>query len=163
MANKDRPRGFKPTGVLLRATEYTASAAIYPGDPVALAASGKVARSAGSALIGVALGYAAADGDKILVADHPDQQFVAQSDSALADISVVGGNYDITLGTANTAYKVSTAEIDGDTADAATEATNAIKILALSPEVGNDWGADCDVICKINNHQLAGGTGSAAV
>lgn len=163
MANTDRPRGLKPAGVVLRATEYTASAAVYPGDPVALAATGKIARSAGDALIGVALGYAAAD-EKVLVADHPDQLFVCQSDTSLADISVVGGNYDITLGTADTTYNVSTAELNGATADAHTTGVdNPLKLLALSPEIGNDWGADCDVVVKINNHKLSGGTGTAAV
>lgn len=165
MANTDRPRGLEPKGVVLRATEYVAGSAIYPGDPVALGADGKVDRSAGDALIGVALDYAAADGDTVRVADHPDQKFVIQADDAsIADISSVGGNFDIVLGTADTTYRKSTSELDGDTADAhTTGADNPLKLLALESRVDNAFGANADVVVKLNNHQLAGGTGSAAV
>lgn len=164
MANADRPRGLEPYGKVLRVQAYTAGSAIYPGDPVALAADGKVDRSAGSAIIGVALSYAAAEDAEVLVADHPDQQFVIQADDAsINSVSEYGGNFDIALGSADTVYRKSQAELDGDTADAHSEATNALKLIRKLPAINNDFGANVDCVVKINNHQLAGGTGSAAV
>lgn len=163
MANQDRPNGLVPHGQVLRVTEYVAGAACYPGDPLALAADGKVDPSAGDALIGVCASYAAADGDKVQVWDHPDQRFTIQSnDATITAQSFVGGNYDVVVGTPSTTYKMSRAELDGDTADA-TAATNPLKVLDLAKEVGNDFGGNALLIVKINNHQLSGGTGSAGV
>lgn len=162
MANADTPNGFVPCGPVLRIQEYTAGSAVYPGDPVALAADGKVDRSAGPALIGIALSFASAEDQKVLVADHPDQMFEAQSDSADIDAQTdFVLNYDIALGSADTTFKKSQAEIDGDTG--ATTATLAVKVLRLVPRVDNALGANARCVCKLNNHQLAGGTGTAGV
>lgn len=162
MANADTPNGFVPVGTVLRVQAYQAGSAVYPGDPVALASDGQIDRSAGPALIGVALNYAAAAGDEVLVADHPDQLFEAQSDGADIDAQTdLFMNYDIALGSADTTYRKSTSEIDSSTG--ATTATLAVKVISLLPRVKNALGANARCICKLNNHQLAGGTGTAGV
>lgn len=162
MANADTPNGFVPVGTVLRVQAYQAGSAVYPGDPVALADDGQIDRSAGPALIGVALNYAAAAGDEVLVADHPDQLFEAQGDGADIDAQTdLFLNYDIVLGSADTTYRKSTSEIDSSTG--ATTATLAVKVISLLPRVKNALGANARCICKLNNHQLAGGTGTAGV
>jgi len=79
MANANQKVGASPSGSCLRVRQYVADAAIYPGDFVILASSGKVSRATTStALVGVAVSYSSADGQNILVADHPDQEFSCQ-------------------------------------------------------------------------------------
>lgn len=164
MANVDRPRGLECYGEVMRLSPYTAGSAIYPGDPVKLDADGKVDRSAGDALIGVAASYAAADGATVLVYDHPEQLFIIQADDASIDaVTDYGGNFDIALGSADTTYRKSQAELDGDTADAHTEATNPLKLIRKDESVNNEFGANVDCVVKINNHQLGEGAVSAAV
>lgn len=169
MSNQDRPCGFKPHGKCLRINPYVAGGAIYPGDLLKLADSGKVvaAETGGSeftgAAIGVAMGYAAADGDEILVADHPDQEFFAQASTGdiaaqtdfVLNYSVVGTNPDTT-------FKSSRMEIKGDSG--ATGATLPIKAMRLYKDVQEDgFGDNTKVVCKINNHQLGSHTGTAGV
>lgn len=162
MANADTPNGLLPVGPVLRIQQYEAGSAIYPGDPVALASDGQIDRSAGPALIGVALSYASAAGVKVLVADHPDQMFEIQSDDSSIDAQTdMFQNYDIALGSADTTYKKSQAELDGDTNSAT--ATVALKLLRIMPRVNNALGANVKCVVKLNNHQLAGGTGTAGV
>lgn len=161
MANKDQPRGLEPFGQLLRVTEYVAGAAIVPQSPVQLQSDGKVDPWASGALLGVAL-TKAADTQKVLVADHPDQQFIIQSDSADVDAQTdIGLNYTMDAGTDDTAYNISRAELDGDSGD--TTATLPLKLLRILPAVDNALGAAADCVVKINNHQLAGGTGTLGV
>lgn len=164
MANKDRPIGFIPKGEPLRANSYVAASAIYPGDLVKLDNAGKVSVcSAGAAAaLGAALSYASADGQAVLVADHPDQLFVAQTDDAtVAAQTDINLNYNIVAGTASTLYKISRHEIDGNTG--ATDSNLPIKILAVTAEIGEALGTNAKVVCKINNHNLAGGTGTLGV
>ena len=164
MANLDRPRGLEPYGAVLRVSPYTAGSAIYPGDPVALAADGKLDRSAGDALIGVAASYASADGAEVLVYDHPDQLFIIQSDDAsIASVNDYGGNFDITLGSADTTFKKSQSELDGDTSDAHSAADNPLKLIRIEETVNNAFGANVDCVVKLNKHQLGEGAVSAAV
>lgn len=162
MANADTPNGLMPVGPVLRIQEYEAGSAIYPGDPVALASDGQIDRSAGPALIGVSLSYAAAAGDKVLVADDPNQLFEVQADGSDIDAQTdMFQNYDIALGSADTTYRKSTAELDSDTASAT--ATVALKLIRLLPRINNALGANARCVVKLNNHQLAGGTGTAGV
>ena len=163
MANTDRPRGFAPHGALRRITEYTAGASCAVGDAVLMQADGKVdpVATGGSAhtgaVTGIAMDAAASDGDTIRVADDPDQKYVIQADDAgVAAQADIGRNYSI-LGT-NPVGTESRQEVDASTG--ATTATLPLKVLAVSSEEGNAFGAQADVIVKINNHQLDGGTGT---
>ena len=162
MANKDIVDGAKPYGPVLRIRPYKAESAVYPGDLVKQNANGTVEQCAATnASIGVAMTYAAAAAD-VLVADHPDQEFVMQADDAtINEQADLGLNYDITVAAANTTYRRSGMEVDASTQN--TTATLPIKVLRLLPAVDNEFGANCKVICKINNHQLGSHTGTAGV
>lgn len=160
MANKNQAIGLRPEGELIRARKYVAGSTVYPGDPVAIATDGKVGSSITVPLLGVALNYAVAD-ENVMVADHPDQLFVAECDEASVQAGVAG-NYELVLGTASTTYKRSAAYVDGSTI--ATTATLAVKVLAIADAIDNEANSDnVDVICKINNHVLSGGTGTAGL
>jgi hypothetical protein len=160
MANKNQPIGLKPHGELLRIRKYEAGSTVYPGDPVAIATDGQVDSSITVPLLGVAMNYATV-GQDLMVADHPDQMFEVEADEALTQASV-SGNFDLVLGTASTTYKRSAAYLDGSTI--ATTATLAAKIVAIADGVDNEIGSDnVDVIIKINNHVLNGGTGTAGL
>lgn len=160
MANKDMPTGLKPHEQCIRARKYVAGSTVYPGDPVALAADGQVDLSVTAPLLGVALNYATV-GQDLMVADHPDQIFVAQATASIA-ASDVGQNASLSLGTASTLYKMSRAEVDQSTLN--TTATLAVKILGIGEAVDNTAGsADVDVLIKINNHSLGSHTGTAGV
>lgn len=162
MANKDMPNGFQPKGEPRRCNSYIAGGTIYPGDCVKQDAAGKmVAGTAGAALSGVARSYAVAD-QAVDVYDHPDQEYVAQVAAAEVDAQTdIFQNASILATGGDATYKQSRMEIDGSTL--AGTATLEMKILALEPSVGNAFGANARVICKINNHQLSAGTGTAGV
>lgn len=162
MANADRPCGLEPFERVLRARDYKADGTIFPGDAVKLKDDGEVERAAASnALLGVALSYATA-GQKVLVADHPDQIFKVQSDSADVDAQTdINLNYNIVATAGDTTYRVSRMELDGDSG--ADTATLPLKLLKIDERVDNALGAAVDCIVVINNHQLKGGTGTAGV
>ena len=163
MANKDQTVGFSPYGRPLRQQEYIASETIYPGDLVKLEAAGRVARCAASdASCGVAASYASGAGVKLNVLDDPDQLFECQADDATIDAQTdINLNYDIVVGSPNTAYKRSGMQVDASTQ--ATTATLPIKVLSISKRIDNELGSKVDVVCQINNHQLSAGTGTAGV
>lgn len=159
MANADRPIGLRPYGDILQLTPYVASAAVYPGDAVSMAATGLVASATASqALIGVAASYASAAQAEVLVWDHPDQKFIVQSDNGttLAQTSV-GLNYNLLATAANTQYKRSRMELDSDTG--ATTSTLPLRLIAFDREVNNVAGEFAECIVSINNHQNATGAG----
>lgn len=162
MANKDIVQGFKPHGKLKQANVYQAGGTIYEGDAVKLDSGGQVVQAAASdALLGVALAYATS-GQNVLVADDPSQLFVCQADDGTIDAQTdLNLNYDIVVAAANTTYRRSGMEIDASTQ--ATTATLPIKVLRVLPAIDNALGAQVDVICKINNHQLGSHTGTAGV
>ena len=162
MANPDRPNGFRPQGRVLRSRDYVAQAAVYPGDVVKMNAAGTVEQaSAADAAIGVALTYAAASGT-VKVADHPDQCFVGQADGADVDAQTdILLNYQVLATSADTTYKVSRMEVDSSTG--ATNSNYPLKLIDVETRADNALGAQVDVIVKINNHQLAGGTGTTGV
>lgn len=162
MANKDMPNGFQPKGVPLRCNSYVAGGTVYPGDVVKLDAAGKVvAGTAGAASCGVARSYAIAD-QAVDVFDHPDQEYSAQVAAAEVDAQTdIFQNASILATAGNSTYKQSRMEVDGSTLGAT--ATLELKLLSLEPRIDNAFGANARVICKINNHQLAGGTGTAGV
>ncbi len=162
MANKDRPCGASPYGTPLRVTAYVADAAVYPGEFLKQHADGTLVQcTAADASIGVAASQAAAD-TEVLVWDHPDQRFVIQSDGTNPDNqNDIGLNYAITATAADTVYKISRMELDDNTA--ATDSNLPLKLLGIEQQVGDALGANAKCIVKINNHQLAGGTGTLGV
>lgn len=172
MANVNLPNGFKPYGRFLGFHRYTAAGTIYPGDAVKLEAGAsnitqfKARVEAGSdtgALIGVALNYATV-GQTVLVADDPMQLFTGQADDATFDENAdLGDNTNILATSGNATYKQSRMQIDAG--DIGTTATLQIKILGLvkRSDGKNEFGAYSELIFKINNHQLAGGTGTQTV
>lgn len=163
MANTDRVKGFEPYGNVLRIRPYTAAGAIYPGDLVEQESGGRVAAAdASSPCIGVAMNYASAAGEEVLVADHPDQEFVCQADGTEIDeLTDMGLNYNFVAGTASTLYRRSGMEIDADSG--VTNSNLPLKVLRLLPRVNNALGGFAVCVCKINNHQLSGGTGTTGV
>lgn len=154
MANADIVAGARPYGRLYQMTSYVAESTIYKGDFVKKNANGTVERAAATnAVVGVAMSNAAA-AEKVLVADHPEQQFVLQSDDATIDAQTdIGLNYDIVVGTASTTYKRSGMELDGDSGDVTN--TRVLRLLAVEPAVDNALGANVKCIVKINVHQNA--------
>ncbi len=161
MANQDIVDGFKPYGPCLRARPYTAGAICYPGDALKLKADGGVEPAAATnPLCGVALTYAAS-GAEVIVADHPDQEFIGQSDDATIDAATdFNQNFSLVAGSPSTAYRRSGMEIDGNTG--VTDSNLEFKVLRLLPAVGNALGTNCKVIFKINYHQL-GSVGTLGV
>lgn len=152
MANNNRPRGFACYGQILRQSPYKAGAVVYPGDLVKLVSDGYVdAATAGDLILGVSMSYAAAEGDPILVADHPDQQIVGQVTAAEIDAQTdIFNTADITATTGSTAYKTSRQAIDGSSQSGS--ATAQLRILRVLPSPNNALGADVDVVCQINEH-----------
>jgi len=163
MANADRPAGFKPYGAILRVTEYQAGGAVYPGDAVKPDADGEmIAASASNALQGVALDYASGQGQKVLVADHPAQEFIGQADGADIDAQAdLNLNYNLVATAADTTFLQSRMEIDSDSQ--ATDSTLPLRVNRILPEIGNALGANVQCIFTINNHLLKGGTGTEGV
>ncbi len=172
MANVDRPCGFKKFGYDYPNNRYIAAGTIYPGDAVKQEAGAsnttqyKMRVEAGSdtgALVGVALNYAVA-GDSVLVSDHPDQQYTGQADeSDYNENADLGTNANILATAGNSTFKASRMEIDSS--DIATTATHQIRILGVEKRQDdkNAFGANVVLIFKINNHQLASGTGTDGV
>ncbi len=163
MANRDQTTGAKPVGPCLRVEQYIAAAAIYPGDFVKQEAAGKVTVAAASdALVGVALSYASADGENVLVANHPDQLFEVQADDSTVDNQTdIGLNYDIVATAGNSSYKRSNHELDASTQ--ATTATLPLRLIRISRRADNALGEFAKCVVKINNHQLGSHTGTAGV
>lgn len=172
MANADLPKGFRPYGQLLHVGIYVAAGTVYPGDMVKQEAGASnttqlrtrvVVVANGDAAIGVALNYAAA-GSIVRVADDPMQLFAAQGDGSDYDENAdLGTNAGVVATAGDSTYKVSRQEVD--TSDINTTATLTLKILGVVPRADgkNALGANVDLICKINNHQLGSHTGTAGV
>lgn len=172
MANPNLPRGFRPYGRLAHVGIYGAGGTIFPGDMVALGAGtasttqyrGEViASTAGAASVGVALNYATA-GQTVRVADDPQQLFVGQASAADFDNNTdlsLNANILATAGSAT--YKQSRMVIASATL--AVTATLDVKVLGFVPRQDgkNEMGGFAELIFKINNHQLSGGTGTLAV
>lgn len=163
MANKDIPRGFEPVGKVRQSVELTAGGAIYPGDCVHFEADGKVdAAAASEAIAGVALSYAAADGDSVLVCTDPNQLYRVQASGSDIDAQTeINLNYDILATAGNSTYKQSRQELDSTSGG--TTATLQVKLLKVEPRPDNALGDQVDCIVKINNHQMGEHTGTAGL
>lgn len=154
MANKDQPQGLVPFGKVLSSKVYEAGSTVYPGDIVKMANDGQVDTCAAGAGVacGVALSYATV-GNAVLVADSPDQKFIVQADDGTVSAQTnIGLNYDITVSTADTLYRMSRIELDASSG--VTNSNLLLRALALEGSIDNTFGVNCDLIVKINNHQL---------
>ena len=186
MANVDRPRGLEPIGPILSAREYKCVSAyaqdLFIGDPVIAIATGRDIQIAvpGStnALIGAIIGIA--DENKvplayqdsahvgegyITVADHPDQLFVIQGDgdTSYLDENDCNGNVPLVSAVGSTVTYRSGWELDDSAAGAATAAEQ-IRLIRPQDRPDNTIAiANCDWICKINNHQGLQGIVGAGV
>lgn len=169
MANADSPRGARPYQQVYRANVYRADAEVFKGDFVKQKAGDGTATtqkltdvepvSASDAPLGVAANYAAA-GEEVTVYDDPQQLYEIQADGTEpADAADIGKNYDI-LATAGSG-ETSRMELDSDTVN--TTATLPLKLMRIIPRADNEIAANAKVVVKINNHQLASGTGTAGV
>lgn len=172
MANADLPKGFRPYGRIYHVGIYVAGGTIYPGDMVKFATGDAsttrtraevVAGTAAGALCGCAANYAT-DGQIVRVYDDPAQLFAGQADGAEFDAQEdIGLNAPLLATAGNSTYKVSRMEIDSSDLD--TTATDELKILGIVPRQDgkNAYGANVELIVKINNHQLGSSTGTAGV
>jgi hypothetical protein len=172
----DRPRGLEPIGPLLSAREYKCVSAyaqdLFIGDPVVAIATGRdiniATPGSTNALIGAIV--AIYDENKvplaywdsghvgegyIVVADHPDQLFVCQGDgdTSYLDENDCNGNVPLVSGGGSTVTYRSTWELD-DSATGGAEAAEQIRLIRPQDRPDNTIAiANCDWICKINNHQ----------
>lgn len=103
----------------------------------------------------------------VLVADHPDQQYVAQEDGDTAAIVVadLGLNFDIyspALSAGNTYTGISKQEIDSDSHN--TTVTIALKLMNMAyPEIDELGSAGCRWVCQINPAAHLFGSSQAAL
>ena len=157
MANKDQPMGFRPHGEVKEIAVMEAGSACYPGDMVRLAADGQVdPASAGATLLGLCLDYASGAGVKVRVSISPDQLYVGQADETQLDAQTdIGQLCDIVATGGNSTYKVSRQEVDSSTVGDG--AGGQLVIMGLLNKVDNAFGAQAEVIVKINEHQLVTG------
>ena len=162
MANKDIVKGFEPFGRIYEVNEYLAGATCYPGDLLKLKSAGDVEPAAASdACVGVALNYATS-GSQVLVADHPMQLFMGQSDDSTIDAQTdLGLNCNFIVAAGNATYRRSGMEIDGSEIN--TTATLPLRIVRIVPAVDNALGANVKCVVRINNHQNGSSTGVAGV
>lgn len=173
MPNSNNPNGFKPYmtpmcpyGPVIGYFPLNSSnSAIGKGTPVTRGASGIDRAGTTDALYGIAAeNKAASAGGTIAVWCDPQQWFVAQTDDGTGTLTTAAQHTEglnaTFIGTGVTNGE-SDAEIDETSG--ATTATLLFKVIRLSDERGNAIGEFNRLVVKINNHQLQGGTGTAAV
>ncbi len=158
--------------------------AIFTGDPVKYKNDGTVeVATASDALLGVFMGCFYTDpttgkptfrnyfpaslspGDAIaFVADDPDQMFVVQQDSVGSNLVAADLNLNANLifGAGSTTTGVSGVEIDSSTG--AATATHQVRLIDFYDIPSNDATANnSELVIKINNHSLNGGTGTVGL
>jgi hypothetical protein len=181
---QDLSAGYKGGHLKRCLIPATASAAAGSGCAVALAGSADadgnptVARWASGAIFGVVVGFeehpnfleqthrTASTARYAFVYTDPDALYVIQEDGDGAKVAAtdVGANANIAPGTVDTFTGVSGMQLDSSTV--ANTATLPLKILGLAQGYDEDMKIGDDHVkwlVKINNHQLAGGTGTVGV
>lgn len=176
MANKDAPNGFTPINLhpdrVHRYYKDATAGIIGVGDPVIRGTNSSdpagypeiVRASTGAAITGVVVaiepvrsnlnqnGYlAAADIGYVLVADHPDQEFIVQDNGGATGIAVtnIGQHVDsVTAINADTTIGRSLYELDTE----AIATDNTWRIERKYDVEGNDVGANCVWVVKANLH-----------
>jgi hypothetical protein len=142
--------GARPHGDLIRANAYVAGGEIKIGDFVMLASSGKVVVAAASnAILGVALNHAPADGDEVIVSDHPAQEYLVErsstAPSAQTDYFL---NYDIV---ASASSSIESAHKLDSSSGATTPSTLPLRAVSNSRAVVPSSGPS-ECVVRINNH-----------
>jgi len=158
--------------------------AIFTGDPVKYKNDGTIeVATASDALLGVFMGCFYTDpttgkptyrnyfpaslspGDAIaFVADDPDQMYIAQQDSVGSNLVAADLNLNANLifGAGSTTTGVSGVEIDSSTG--AVTATHQVRLIDFYDIPSNDATANnSELVIKINNHSLNGGTGTVGL
>jgi hypothetical protein len=193
VANTSRINGFRPTrkrdGTYPGLRWYTVPAsdatAIYIGDAVKLAGDADAATggkptvtlaAAGNAIVGIMIGIAVnrsnlnVDGQvrtasvamDVLVCDDENAVFEVETSNGTLTTADIGNNINHAVGTPNTTFARSGATVDAATKN--TTATLTFKLLQFAERIDNDdTAASSKVLVKINNHQLATGTGTLGV
>lgn len=158
MANYDQPQGLRPYGDVKSLNVYQSGSAVYPGDALKRDANGQVVPVAvdGSAYAasccGVAMSYASASGQDVIVSDNPNQYYIVQADSTEIDAQTdMNLNYKILATAPDTTYKKSLMELQSSSA--ATTATYPLRLISIYRDVKNALGAQVDCIVKINAHE----------
>lgn len=175
MANTARNIGLTPYQTLIRATFYEVASgyatAIFVGDPVVLTGTGNqvnvITAGTGNKCIGAVIGcfdtnglplsyIPASTGGKVLVADAPEQRFVAQDDNhgsgSAFGINGCGGNVNMVAGSGSTVtgrsgWKLNSQNTPGTTAG------DQIRLIKPVPASDNDYTAkSAQWIVLINNH-----------
>lgn len=180
MANTNFPRGLQPYGNLLQVTEYTLSSGyaqdLFIYDPVVVNGTNRnvviATAGTGNAITGSIVGIY--DADKVplqywdsghsgvgyvLVADSPDQVFIAQGDgdTSYLDINDCNGNVNLVSGAGSTVNNLSGWELDDSDTGGAT-ADDQIRLIRPDQRVDNTVGiANADWLCRINNHTANAG------
>lgn len=171
---------FIPSGNAANVFVGDAVKADATGDTVAaggmaLGVQSVVPAAAGDAIIGVVVGFAtnplnlntpqyraASTGRYVLVNDDPHAIYEIQTSNGTLGVADVGLNASLAAAAGSTTTGTSGMTLDVGTA--ATTATLALRIVGFSQRVDNDpTSANAKVLVKINNGQLAGGTGVAGV
>lgn len=171
---------FIPSGNAANVFAGDAVKADTTGDTVAagglaLGVQSVVPAAAGDAILGVVVGFAvnplnlntpqfraASTGRYVLVSDDPNQIYEVQTSNGTLTPADVGLNASIVAGVGSAT--VGTSGYTMDVASAAVTATLALRIVGFSQRVDNDpTSPNAKVLVKINNHQLAAGTGVAGV
>lgn len=173
MANTNAPFGLMPILPILHRQQVrltaTLASALFIGDPVVQAADGTwgIATAGNNNPIGgtiVALfdstgvpvntlASGATNGTAV-VADDPDQYYVAQDDGDTTQLALVdeGANVELVAGSGgNTTTGRSSWMIDSSSSGA--DANGQAKLMRQFPAIDNEIGAYCRWIIKINRHQ----------
>lgn len=170
MANTDTAKGFDPTGVMYGLGRYQCDAglgtAIFRNDLMEMEDDGmvRIAEAANTQLVGSIQGttaattaqkalVAASTAATLLIADNPDQKYIAQDDGD-TDTSAqtyIGMNAELIAGAGSTTTGLSGHEIDIDTKNASAAQ---IRLLDLLRAPDNAFGANADFVCVINEHFL---------
>jgi hypothetical protein len=171
MANVDKPFGMHPTEnpsnrpPRLRAHKLETARQggaldndeIFIGQPLALTGYGEVdgaddVTPSPGTLIGVAAEYrmsalAGNDETDILVWDDPDQEFEIQAEGTVAQTHIFTHCDFKTITGGDSTTHISTCELDQATS---TSDYGALKVIQLSPRVGNALGANAKLIVKFH-------------
>ena len=184
MANLDSPFGFMPIQPILHRQEYRVNQAntyrIGLNDLVIKEAAGTVIQAlAGNTNVscgsvesivdaqGVPKSYVPAtcgEAYKVVVADDPDQLFVAQDDGDTTQFSLndEGSAVLIIIGNCNIATGLSIMELDSSSTGASAS-NGQIRLMRFWPRLDNAIGANAKWVCKIHNHQNGPGVLGVAV
>lgn len=164
MPNPQILRGFMPYPRTLRQNEYPyqtgTGTELRNYDLCRLRTQGNVGwlSAAGGSLIGCALGasYRRDGRAYILVADHPNQTFLAWDAGLTTAASVIhmGNQLNPTNRAGNGTTKISTMRLDFGTVGVLTAALRLIKKADLTNEV-TTFGSFTPWLCQITAHQLA--------